>query len=356
MPEGVQYCPHCGAGTSSAHRFCPSCGEAFAPPGVVPPAPRKKGLWRWVLLIVAVVVVGCGALSLYSMLREGLSSSRAPPAVVVATATRRQVTAIATETSMAVLSPSPRALEFTTAPVTKTAQPTARPPTATPEPPTAQPTEAERVEAQVVRVVDGDTIDVSIDGVTYPLRYIGIDSPESGTPQGDRATEANRELVAGQTVYLETDVSDRDPYDRLLRYVYLADGTLVNARLVRQGFAVAKEYPPDTQLSQRLANAQVKAEEAGAGFWAPVATAIPPTPEPPKATATGEVSQPTQPPPPPPTASPAVCACGGNLYNCGDFGTHARAQACYEYCKSLGFGDVHQLDGDHDGSACETLP
>lgn len=181
-----------------------------------------------------------------------------------------------------------------------------------------------------------------------------MDCPEPGTPQGDRATEVNRELVGGQTIYLEVDVSDTDPYDRLLRYVYLADGTLVNARLVRQGFAVAKEYPPDTKYSSRLASAQAKAEEAAVGFWAPAATPEPPTPEAPAAPATGEAPQPTV--PPPPTEAPAVCACGGNLYNCKDFGTHSRAQACYEYCRAQGFGDVHQLDGDDDGSACESLP
>jgi hypothetical protein len=62
-----------------------------------------------------------------------------------------------------------------------------------------------------------------------------------------------------------------------------------------------------------------------------------------------------------PTAVPsntieAVCACYGNIYNCDDFSTHNSAQRCYEYCISLGYGDVHRLDGDSDGSACEDLP
>ena len=59
---------------------------------------------------------------------------------------------------------------------------------------------------------------------------------------------------------------------------------------------------------------------------------------------------------PPPTAGGAVCSCSGGL-DCKDFSTHNQAQACYEYCRSLGYGDVHGLDGnDQDGLACESLP
>jgi hypothetical protein len=75
-----------------------------------------------------------------------------------------------------------------------------------------------------------------------------------------------------------------------------------------------------------------------------------------------DVAQPTQPPqstqPIQATQPPqsAVCSCDGGL-DCKDFSTHARAQACYDYCKSLGHGDVHGLDGnDQDGLACESLP
>ena len=58
---------------------------------------------------------------------------------------------------------------------------------------------------------------------------------------------------------------------------------------------------------------------------------------------------PTQPP-------AAVCGCSGDLYNCSDFSTHAAAQACYNYCVAQGVGDIHGLDGDGDGDACESLP
>lgn len=88
-----------------------------------------------------------------------------------------------------------------------------------------------------------------------------------------------------------------------------------------------------------------------------VAATIPPTPEPPAAVA------PTSPPAfiQPTTAAPvqAACSCGGDTRNCtGDtgFSTHAQAQACYNYCVSVGVGDIHGLDGNNDGDACESLP
>jgi hypothetical protein len=96
-----------------------------------------------------------------------------------------------------------------------------------------------------------------------------------------------------------------------------------------------------------------------------------PTPAPPTATpvptepsaATAAPILPTDtavPLPPTDTPQPAepapVCTCSGDTYNCSDFSTHAQAQACYDYCKSLGRGDIHRLDRDNNGIACESLP
>ena len=57
-----------------------------------------------------------------------------------------------------------------------------------------------------------------------------------------------------------------------------------------------------------------------------------------------------------PTPTPALCSCYADLYNCAHFSTQAQAQACFEYCISLGRGDIHRLDADNDGIACEWLP
>jgi hypothetical protein len=96
----------------------------------------------------------------------------------------------------------------------------------------------------VVQVVDGDTIEVEMDGRRHTVRYIGIDTPEVADPRrpvmcyGEEASRRNRQLVEGRTVLLEKNVSETDRYGRLLRYVW-ADGVFVNAALVRrdmQGF------------------------------------------------------------------------------------------------------------------------
>jgi micrococcal nuclease len=122
-------------------------------------------------------------------------------------------------------------------------------------------------EARVTKVVDGDTIEVSINGTGHTLRYIGIDTPEWDEPFGEEATAANRDLVGGETVFLEKDVSETDRYDRLLRYVYLDDGTFVNAELVRLGWAEAKAYPPDTKYQGLLSEMEQEARRTRRGIW-----------------------------------------------------------------------------------------
>jgi micrococcal nuclease len=200
---------------------------------------------------------------------------------------------------------------------TRTSRPTDTPePTATPTP------DLERVRAEVVDVIDGDTIEVEIDGETYTVRYIGIDTPETVHPSepiewmGPEASEANRRLVEGETVYLEEDVSETDQYGRLLRYVFLEDGTMVNAALVEMGYAQASTYPPDVRYQDLLLEAEQEAREEEQGLWGPT-PAPTPTPyqtlSPPTLTPTYTPSATAQPPtptfaptvPPPPTVTTA---------------------------------------------------
>ena len=122
-------------------------------------------------------------------------------------------------------------------------------------------------EVKVTRVIDGDTIRVS---GGQRVRYVGIDTPEIGdSPQyyGPEATRYNKQLLAGSKVTLEKDVSDRDRFDRLLRFVY-ADGILVNAELVREGYARAKVYLPDTRYAACFLALEREAREAKRGMWA----------------------------------------------------------------------------------------
>jgi micrococcal nuclease len=123
--------------------------------------------------------------------------------------------------------------------------------------------------AYVVSITDGDTIDVRLnDGKIYPVRYIGIDSPEQGDYGYWSATNKNSELVSGKYVTLIKDVSEVDQYSRLLRYVVVGN-IFVNNELVRSGMATAKRYPPDTACSTTFSSSQQYAQGSLLGLWAP---------------------------------------------------------------------------------------
>lgn len=142
-------------------------------------------------------------------------------------------------------------------------------------------------DATVVRVVDGDTIVVSVTGRTdgpgagsapfgeeQRVRLIGIDTPESVKPDspvecfGREASSAAKALLEGQTVRLVRDVEEADQYDRLLRYVYLGD-EMANARLVVNGYAKAYTYPPSVRHSELFVQLEREARENNRGLWSP---------------------------------------------------------------------------------------
>ena len=122
----------------------------------------------------------------------------------------------------------------------------------------------------VIRVIDGDTIEIQ---GGERVRYIGIDAPETVHPSkpvehfGKEATEKNRELVEGKRVRLEKDVEDRDEYGRLLRYVW-RDNMMVNAELVRLGYAYSYSLPPNIKYQELFLQLEKKAREQGLGLWA----------------------------------------------------------------------------------------
>lgn len=121
--------------------------------------------------------------------------------------------------------------------------------------------------ARVVSVIDGDTIDVEIEGRRERVRYIGINTPERDQPLYREATDANARWVAEREVRLERDVSDRDRFGRLLRYVYV-DGVLVNEALLLEGYAQLFTFPPDVRYEARLLDAQREGQREGRGLWA----------------------------------------------------------------------------------------
>ncbi len=132
--------------------------------------------------------------------------------------------------------------------------------------------EGRDAEADVMRVIDGDTIEVEVGGKTEDVRYIGIDTPESAIPGepvecfGKEAAAANERLVDGETVRLVFDAERRDHYGRLLAYVY-AEETFVNGSLVERGFATTLEIEPNTARAEQLGRLEAEAGREGAGLW-----------------------------------------------------------------------------------------
>lgn len=189
-----------------------------------------------------------------------------------------------------------------------------------------QPTLTEEKESEnfssnslVAKVIDGDTI-VLESGET--VRLIGIDAPEKNDCFAAEATLETKNLVNEKMVRLEKDVSETDKYGRLLRFVFY-DQTFVNEHLVRQGFAKATAYSPDTKFKDQFSEAEQEAKGNNRGLW--------------------NVCREKE----------SSTLSSGSDKDCKDFKTHAEAQAFYQ---SQGPGDPHRLDSDGDGLACESLP
>jgi micrococcal nuclease len=127
---------------------------------------------------------------------------------------------------------------------------------------------------KVARIVDGDTVQVTLGGRRERVRYIGVDTPESvkpGSPvqcYAKRASAFNARLVAGERVRLVSDAERRDRYGRLLAYVYRErDGLFVNAELVRRGYARTLTIPPNVAHAAELRKLASAARRARRGLW-----------------------------------------------------------------------------------------
>lgn len=131
--------------------------------------------------------------------------------------------------------------------------------------------------AQVLAIIDGDTVDIELAGHRERVRLIGIDTPESVAPDrpvecfAHEAAAKAAELLAGQTVFLEEDLSQdsRDRYGRLLRYLWLPDGRMANYELVAQGYAFEYTYAQPYRYQPQFKAAEAQARAAGSGLWSP---------------------------------------------------------------------------------------
>ena len=154
---------------------------------------------------------------------------------------------------------------------------TARTPAATPtSTPTSTVAGVLEANATIDKIVDGDTVDVSIAGREERVRLIGIDTPETKKPNtpvqcyGPEATAFTTSLLPlGTPVRIERDTVNRDDYGRLLGYVYRAtDGIFVNYEIVRQGYAKPLSIEPNTTHAVRFVEAARAAESGDIGLWA----------------------------------------------------------------------------------------
>lgn len=210
--------------------------------------------------------------------------------------------------------------------------------------------------ALVVGVIDGDTVDVALEGQLYRLRLIGLDTPETVDPRkpvqcfGREASARAHALLDGQRVLLEADPTqgEWDKYDRLLRYVWLEDGRLFNLEMIREGYAHEYTYNVPYRYQDIFREAQRAAREQGMGLWAATTCAG----DTDQAAAPG--GQPASQPVPPtqPSASgpcdpsyPDVCIPPAPPdLDCG--------QISFRRFRVVG-ADPHRFDGDGDGVGCE---
>lgn len=209
----------------------------------------------------------------------------------------------------------------------------------------------------VVRVVDGDTISVSVDGGAETIRMIGINTPETVDPRttvecfGIEASNEAKRLLSGARVRLETDDTqgERDKYGRMLAYVHTEGGLFFNRHMIEQGFAYEYTYNAPYKYQSEFKAAEASARNADRGLWAPGVCEDHSAPQSAPAPAPTPKTVPAAP------AGNSGYSCSSNLYNCSDFDTQAEAQAVYEMCGGPAT-DIHRLDGEGDGEACESLP
>lgn len=138
--------------------------------------------------------------------------------------------------------------------------------------------------AKVLYAADGDTIWVDIDGKEVKIRFVGINTPElarDGNPAEFMAEEAKNftsNTLRDKEIYLEKDITDRDKYDRMLRYIWLEkpvanptkediEEKTLNGILVKEGYAYSNYYKPDIKYQKHLDNIEKSAQDKGLGIW-----------------------------------------------------------------------------------------
>ncbi len=201
---------------------------------------------------------------------------------------------------------------------------------------------------EVVKVVDGDTLSLNMGGKTEVLRLIGMDTPETVDPRkpvqcfAQEASAKAKETLTGKKVRIEADPSqgERDKYNRLLRYIFLEDGTFYNKLMIEEGFAHEYTYNTPYKYQSEFKEAETKAREDKRGFWGDVCD--------------GDTEQPAlrPAPTPEPTISSPVAPTGGAGWACNCKKTCPN-MSCAEAQYQLNSCGCSARDADKDGTACD---
>lgn len=210
--------------------------------------------------------------------------------------------------------------------------------------------------ATVTRVVDGDTIEVTMNGKNEDVRLLLIDTPETVHPQkpvepfGPEASRFVKEKLEGQNVRIEVGKEERDNYGRLLAYVFLGEET-IQEMLLSNGWAATAYLYNDLQMLEDFHAAQQTAIDAEIGVWSiPGYAHVDHNHGFHYEEAIIEEGSPSE----TPGKNELLFDPEGPDRDCGDFRTQQEAQA---FMEASGSNDPHRLDGsDNDGNACESLP
>ena len=207
----------------------------------------------------------------------------------------------------------------------------------------------------VVKVIDGDTVNVSKDGETVTLRLIGLDTPETVHPSkpvecfGKEASDKAKAMLTGKQVRIEMDSSQGTygKYGRTLAYVYLEDGTHFNKYMIEEGYGYEYTYDLPYKYQAEFKQAQQEAQVNKRGLWASNVCDV--------AVEELNISKEESTDTTQGQTDTGGYICSYNAYNCGDFSTYLEAQTAYDACGGVN-NDIHRLDKDKDGLACESLP
>ncbi|KAA6446903.1 thermonuclease family protein [Bacillus swezeyi] len=129
------------------------------------------------------------------------------------------------------------------------------------------------IDAHVIHVIDGDTIQVRLANKTEKIRMILVDTPETKHPTkpvqpfGIEAANYTTEQLEGKDVKIELGTKDRDSYNRILAYVYLNSGEMFNKLLIKKGFARVAIFPPNTKYVDEFLKIEEEAKSKKVGIW-----------------------------------------------------------------------------------------